>query len=316
MSNTIIINNDEPIEITEEQNKLKLSNTEPFQLLVIEPNEIKDRDWSSPNYLHDLVNDKFCHYLTVKPDDYLEFIGKNLNINEYFQPYIKVDVVFEEKDYITEMMYIEVRKEDEEKYKLNEFANLLHRGEDKIYGSVIINRTFISSINHDMHLDDVTPEKIEHSLYKRANTTVILYDSDNDNDSLSLIEQDIFGPMDIFSEKYFGDKKYNIKKTEVSFLNHNLVIWYTEDEYGTLNVCGSLLPKNIKIDKMIVFSMWSEDYRDSLSLEEFNKILYLSNKLNDYYTPVELNKEEKDSLGRNIIKNKYKILQLTYNQYS
>jgi len=312
MTNTIIINNDEPLEITDEQNKLKMSNKEPFKLLVIEPNQIKEREWSESNYLHNLVNDKFCHYLSVNPDDYLEFIGKHLNITEHFQPYIKVEVIFEEKDYITEMMYVEVKKEDEEKYVLNEFANLLNIGEDKIYGSVILNRTFISSTNNDMHLDDITPDKLEHSLYKRANTTALLYDSDNDTGTTSFVEHNVFGPMDLFSETFFGSKKYNIKKEEISFLKHNLVIWYTEDEYGTANVCGSLLPKNINIDKMIVFSMWTEEYRDSLSLEEFNKIIYLSNKLKDYYTPAEFNKDEKDSLGRNIIKNKYKILQLTY----
>jgi hypothetical protein len=305
----IVINTNTPLEITEEQNKVRMTNTKPFKLLVIEPNQIKDRDWSNINYLYDLVNDKFCHYLSVNPDDYINFMGTHLKIDKYHEPYIKVEVIFEEKDYITELMYVEVKKEDEDKYELNEFANLLNIGEDKIFGSVIINRTFISSHNNDMHLDDITPEKLQLSLHKRANTTVILYDSDNE----SFKEEDVFGPMDVYAEKFFDDKKYNIKKTEIKFLQHNLVIWYTEDEYGELNVCGKLIPENVKVDKMIVFSMWTEDYRDSLYLEEFNKIIKLSNKLNDFLVPAEYTKEEKDSLGRDIVKNKYKILQLIYN---
>ncbi len=306
---TITIRNDTPITISEEENKVKMTNTTYFTLLVIEPNEIKDRDWSHPDYLSNLVNDKFCKYIQVHPNDYIQFIGTQLKVDTYKEPYIKVELIFEEKDYVTEMMYVELKKDEEEKFQLNEFANLLNINQDKIFGTVIINRTFISSENNDMHLDDITPEKLQYSLYKRANTTVILYDSDNEN----FKEEDVFGPMDNYADNYFGEKKYNIKKLEVLFLKHVLNIWYTEDNYGINNIVGNLIPSNIKIDKMIIFSMWTEDYRDSIYLNEFNKIISLSKKLKDYIVPEELNKDETDSLGRNIIKNKYKILNLVYN---
>lgn len=306
---TITIRNDQPITITEEENKVKMSNNSEFTLLVIEPNQIKDRDWSNPNYLSDLVNDKFCQYLKVHPDDYIQFIGKHLKVDTYKEPYIKVELIFEEKDYITEMMYVEVKKNEEENYQLNEFANLLNINQDKIFGTVIINRTYLSSENNNMHIDDITPDKLQYSLYKRANTTVILYDSDNE----SFKEEEVFGPMDIYAENFFGEKKYNIKKIEILFLKHVLNIWYTEDNYGINNIVGNLIPSNIKVDKMIIFSMWTEDYRDLFYLNEFNKIVNLSTKLKDYITPAEHVKEETDSLGRNIIKNKYKILNLVYN---
>lgn len=305
---TIIIRSDTPLEITEEENKVKMTNIEPFTLLVVETNEIKDREWSHPDYLSNLVNDKFCSYIKVHPDDYIQFIGKYLEVDKYKEPYIKVEVIFEEKNYITEMMYIEVKKEEEDNYKLNEFANLLNINHDKIFGNVIINRTYISTSNHDMHLDDITPDKLEYSLYKRANTTTILYDSDSE----TFKEEEIFGSMDVYSENYFGEKKYNIKKLEVLFLKHVLNIWYTEDEYGNNDIVGNLIPSNIKIDKMIIFSMWNEDYRDSLYLSDFNKIILLSKKLKDYSVPEEYLKDEKDTLGRDIVKNKYKILDLIY----
>ncbi len=305
----IIIKSDTPITITEEENKVKMTNKNDFTLLVIEPNEIKDRDWTNPDYLSNLVNDKFCQYLKVNPDDYIQFMGKHLKIDTFNEPYIKVELIFEEKDYITEMMYVEVRKENENSYQLNEFANLLNINQDKIYGSVIINRTYISSTNNDMHLDDITPEKLHNCLHKRANTTVILYDSDNE----AFKEEDVFGPMDVYADNFFGEKKYNIKKKEIVFLKHILNIWYTEDNLGINNIIGNLIPSNIKVDKMIVFSMWTEDYRDSIYLNEFNKIINLSTKLKDYIVPEEFIKEETDSLGRNIIKNKYKILNLVYN---
>ena len=304
----IIIRADTPLEITEEQNKVRMTNTDHFTLLVIEPNEIKNRDWSHPDYLANLTNDKFCNYIKVHPDDYIPFIGKYLEVEKYKEPYIKVEVIFEEKNYITEIMYVEVKKEDEENYKLNEFANLLNINQDKIFGNVIINRTYISTSNNDMHLDNITPDKLQYSLHKRANTTAILYDLESEK----LKEEDIFGPMDVYAENFFGEKKYNIKKIEVLFLKHVLNIWYTEDEYGISDVIGNLIPSNIKIEKMIIFSMWNEDYRDSLYLSEFNKIILLSKKLKDYTVPEEYLKVEKDTLGRDIIKNKYKILDLIY----
>jgi hypothetical protein len=308
MNSNIIIRADTPLEITEEQNKVKMTNTEHFTLLVIEPNEIKNRDWSHPDYLTNLANDKFCNYIKVHPDDYIQFIGKYLEAEKYKEPYIKIEVIFEEKNYITEMMYVEVKKNEEEQYKLNEFANLLNINQDKIYGNVIINRTYISTSNNDMHLDDITPEKLQYSLHKRVNTTAILYDSDSEK----LKEEDIFGPMDVYAENFFGEKKYNIKKLEILFLKHVLNIWYTEDEYGISDVIGNLIPSNVKIEKMIIFSMWNEDYRDSLYLNEFNKMILLSKKLKDYVVPEEYLRVEKDTLGRDIIKNKYKILDLIY----
>lgn len=310
MQTNIVIKDDVPINITEEENKVKMTNTEHFTLLVIEPSKIKDRDWSHPDYLLNLVNDKFCQYIKVHPDDYIPFIGKYLEIDKYIEPYIKVEVIFEEKNYITEIMYIEVKEEDvlSNKYKLNEFGSLLYMGQDKICGNVIINRTYLSTTNNDMHLDDITPDKLHKSLYKRANTTAILYNSDNEE----FKEEDIFGPMDIYADNFFGEKKYNIKKKEVLFLKHVLNIWYTEDSLGMSNILGNLIPSEIKIDKMIVFSMWNEDYRDSLYLTEFNKIILLSKKLNNYDIPTDILKEEKDTLGRDIVKNKYKILDLMY----
>jgi hypothetical protein len=307
----ITLKSDKPLEIKEHENKVRMTNTEAFTLLVIEQNEIKDRDWTHMNYLSDLVNDNFCHYLKVHPDEYIDFMGKHLMVDKYIEPYIKVQLIFEEKDYITEIMYVEVPEGQEDKYILNEFANLLNINEDKIYGNVIINRSYVSSTNNDMHLDNITPDKLLNSLHKRVNTSVILYDSDTE----SYKEEEIFGPMDVYAEKFFDDKKHTIKKIDFLFLKHNISVWFTQDQYGNSDVCGKLIPSEIKIDKMIVFSIWTDEYRDSLYLNEFKKIIELSNKLEDYNVPAEYNKEEKDELGRDIIKNKYKILNIMFDKY-
>ena len=51
-------------------------------------------------------------------------------------------------------------------------------------------------------------------------------------------------------------------------------------------------------------------------MDEFKKIKFLSTKLENYGVPEEFTTEEKDELGREIIKNKYRILETMYVKHS
>jgi hypothetical protein len=283
-----------------------LGNTKSFDILVIEPNVIKDREWTDPEYLKKLSNDSFCRYITVEPEKFVEVMGRELLVEKYTEPYVKIQVISEEENYIMEIMYIENISGH-----INEFGMLLNRNDDKIAGNVLVTRTYVSSTDNTMYFDNITPEKVEDMLYCRANTKIITFDSDEEKYN----EFSLFGPLDIFSDNFFGENRFNIKKLELAFLKHNLNIWYTEDKYGNLDVAGNILPDTTRVDKMIVFSMWSDEYRDSLTLEEFNKIIYLSKKLDNYLVSEDYMKIEKDELGREIIKNKYKILNQFYKKY-
>lgn len=287
--------------------EIKLANKTAFDILVIEPNVIKDRDWTDPEYLKKLANDSFCRYINVEPDKLVEVMGRELLVDKHVEPYVKIQVISEQKDYIMEIMYIE----NITGY-INEFGMLLNINDDKIAGNVLVTRTYISSTDNTMYLDNITPEKVENMLYRRANTTIITYDSEEEKYN----EFSLFGPLDIFSDSFFGENRFNVKKLELAFLKHNLNIWYTEDKYGNLDVAGNILPDTTRVDKMIIFSMWSDDYRDSITLEEFNKIVYLSKKLDNYLVPEDYMKIEKDELGREIVKNKYKILNNFYKKFN
>jgi hypothetical protein len=60
--------------------------------------------------------------------------------------------------------------------------------------------------------------------------------------------------------------------------------------------------------------MKSTEYKGHLSLDEVNKIIYLSKILTDYKTPAEYIEQSTDHLGRKIIYTKYKVLDLMYNK--
>jgi hypothetical protein len=161
-----------------------------------------------------------------------------------------------------------------------------------------------------MHFEDAESSYIIDFMNRRVNTTIVTYDAEDEQYN----EIVVVGPIDTFVQSFFSGNSYNIKKKELAFLRHNVNVWYTEDKYGCLDVFGNILDDIARVDKMIVFSMWSDEYRDSFTLDEFNKIKYLSKKLTTYTVPEELDKNQLDELGRVIIKNKYKILNIIYNE--
>jgi hypothetical protein len=300
-----------------EEGKIHFENTEPFTALVITPNKMEDKNWASDTYLQDLSNDSFCKYIKVNPNtqDYLNFLEEHLDVKGFREynteePYIKMQVIHEARDYVYEIMYFDIPQGPAR--LINEFGTLLNINNDKIIGNAIVTRSYVSSTDDKMYLDNITPEIIQQMLFKRANTTVVLFDSDDEIYKETLV----MGSIDDYAELFFDEKKFQIKKLELPFLKHNINIWYTEDKYGNLDVCGNLLPDTCRVDKMLVFSYWTDDIRDSFSLDEFMKIINLSKKLTDYITPYEYTTEEKDELGRNIIKNKYRVLNKIYHSYN
>ena len=300
---------------------IKLSNTTPYQVLVISSNSITDRDWSDPLYLKTLLNDSFCKYELIDPKEYVKCIATLLNIKDYAFPSVKTNIISESTEYIDEIMYIDVFPEYKIDELKNECATLLNINGDIIYGNAIISRTCIPS-NDDINIEtedkrpsmfysDVTSINLEQMMHNRINTRMILYDSNKDE----YIEREISGSLDIFANEFFGKSYDSIKKHEIGFLKHNINIWYSSQKEGKTDVFGNIFPESTCIDKMIVFTMWCENYRGNITLDEFNKIKFLSKHLVNYNTPDDMTIEKEDDIGRLIIKNKYRVLNTVYNMY-
>lgn len=306
----------------ENDNKyIKLENKEPYTVLVVSPNKIEDKDWRSSTYLKDLLADTFCKYETIKPEDYIMKIATFLQVDNYAYPDIKVHIISESTDWIDEIMYVDVFPEYKIPELKNEFASLLNIDGDMIYGSAIITRTKIPSTDNllgtgddipNMWYIDVSKENMEEMLHRRANTSIVVYNSDDE----SFIEQRIFGPLEVFAEIFFGEAQYTYKKLELGFLKHNINIWYSENKYGCLDVFGNILPELARVDKMIVFTMWTDNYRGNFTLDEFNKIKFLSKKLKTFDVMDDLMEDTYDHINRPIIKNKYRILNTIYSKYT
>jgi hypothetical protein len=286
--------------------KVRMENKEDFQVLIIKPGSIQSVSWMDPNYAYKLIELDLFKSVTTNEDNFLEVIATNLDVNKYKvkDMYVKNEIIGEEPYYVYEMIYIDLEKETQyhTDENLNELASLLNINGEKIYSNVIIFKNYLPSLTDSMKLETITKENLAHMIHKRVHTTIVTCDDGKWQ------ECDCIGDLNNFAKHFFEGETY--QKLEIPFLMHNINIWYTTAIDGSKTLCGTLVDKYV--DKCIWFTMKSDDYRGNLTLDEVNKIIYLSKILSNFMTPSEYTEEKVDNLGRKIIYNKYKVLDLIY----
>nr|QFG74310.1 MAG: hypothetical protein [Megaviridae environmental sample] len=283
--------------------EIKLDNKEHFEIMLVKPNDISNLNWQDPLYLNKIVDSDFCSIEKMDPSTFMENMAAYLNVNNYKYSDIDVQIIGEDKTHLYEALYINL---EETKENSNYFGTLLNINGKKIYGNLIILKTYLELTTDDMRYVNVTKNDVINLMHNRANTKVVLYHEGE-------YEQvEILGEIKTFAESFFSDDIYKIKKKELAFLKHNINIWYLEDIYGEKDVLGNLLDKNIVIDKCIIFTMNTDSYRGNIELEEFKKIKHLSNILKNFNCDPKFSDEKKDNLGRNVIYTKHRILEQTY----
>ena len=305
--------------VNSEENKmildsLKTANVENFDVLLIKPCNITSYQWDHPDYINTLLSQDFCSIVNMpyEPIKYLEKVAELLNVNDCEAPYMEPHIVGSNKNETFEILYLDYTDNEKEQMAkekdkhLNQLAQLFDLEEKLLFGNAIIQKVNIPHDTLTMKYDNLKLKDLEAMMHDRVYTKVVLYEDDTYH------EEEIIGALDLFADKFFDEDKSNYKKFQIPFLKHNLNIWYVTNEYGESGVCGKLLSDNCKIEKCIFFSMLTDTIRCSLTLEEVEKILYLSKELTDYTVPHEMNIEEKDEFDRIIIKNKYRILETIY----
>lgn len=279
---------------------IKIFDTKPFYILLVEPGKISHLDWNNPDYVQALISMPFITTHEVKPSEFFEKIHELLKLDDK-NNHLMNEFIAEEPDYIYEMMYINTLNIESD-LPFNEMASLLHLEKEIVRGNAIIIKSYIPSINNEMCFNDMKNADLFNIIKARGFTKVVVYDE-------KLREEEIYGDIEVFANKFFEEETY-IKK-EFAFLKHNINIYYTKSEYGEENTCGKLI--NDKIDKFIIFTMLTDTIRGNITLNEVNKIIKLSTVLEPPYKPDEKWLiDEKDIHGRNIIKNKFRILDNTY----
>lgn len=288
--------------------KVQMENKNFFDVLVIKPGSIKNVSWMDPKYSFKLMELNLFESVKTNEDNFLEIIATKLEVNKYEVKdlHVKTEFIGEEPYYLYEMIYIDLEKET--KYQtsenLNELGSLINTNGDQIYSNVIIFRNHLPSLSDSMNLCTVTKNDLGKMLHERVHTKIVTCD-----DSI-WVQDEYVGELDKFAEIFFDGEKY--EKIEIPFLMHNINIWYTTALDGNKELCGTLV--NRPVDKCIWFSMKSDEFRGNLSLDEVNKIVYLSKILSDFKTPNKYTEEKIDNLGRKIIYNRFKVLDSIYNE--
>ena len=280
---------------------LPFENKEEFNIMVVKPSDIEAFDYNHPCYITKLINEDFHYIETADKQNFFEKVAINLKIKE-FEPEdrnIISHIVYDKPGFVYEIMFLDVLSEkNKNKKNENQFGCLINFYGEKIYGNMIITKTNMSINSKQMLLDKLTKEDLFEMLDSRVNTKVVVYQDGEFREDV------VRGDIDIYCKNLFEEDYY--KSREIAFLKHNLNINYISSEYG-----NSEFPKLVpgKIESAVFFTMNNENARGCITLNEVKKIIKLSNTLETFEPKPEWLDDEFDSLGRKVVKNKYRILE-------
>ena len=286
--------------------EVNTDRTQDIEFLIINPGSIEDLDYNDPGYINGIFNKINIEAIKCNPADFLIKMGECLENDKYGDDYsqIKKVVIHDEPNYLYEIFFLDISDINKLKPEMfNGLGTLLNIEENHIFGNCVLLKTYVPVDDFEkLDLVEVSKKDIQNILNSRVNTTVIIYEDGE------FREEKLAGDINFHAKKIFNEEYYHEK--EIPFLLHNLNIFYTLDSYG--NEFMENLVKG-KIELALFFTMNTEKIRGNLTLDELNKIIDLSKKLNNFDVDSELIKDEKDKFNRTMIKNKYRILEYVYN---
>jgi hypothetical protein len=283
-------------------------NDNLYKVLVIKESSIDHLNWKDPNYSKQIIDLDVFDTVLINKDNFNELVSKSFDINKYADVKnltVKNVVIYEEPNYVYELLYVDLLTAPEHHAKINDVGSLLNINSEPVYSNALLFKNYIPSETNSMSLCDMEKIDILHILNNRKENKIVIWDDEWREDS-------IIGDIDHYAKGFFGDESY--EKIEIGFLLHNINVWYCIDK---TKLIGQEIGGNIikgYIEKCFWFTMKSTEYRGNLSLDEVTKIIYLSKILTDYKTPSEYIEDSDDHLGRKIIYTKYKVLDLMYNK--
>jgi hypothetical protein len=297
--------------------KLTTEENEQFKCAIINVDNssgsanINSIDWRDPEYSRKVLELGLISYVDTNTDTFVQVIASGLDVGRYNiegLP-IKTETIADyysptitntyKSSYVYDMSYVDFsnHRDHMNESNVNHLGNLFSVNGDVIYSNVVIFKNRIESQSDSMVMDNITKEDLQNVLYNKVYTLIVTWDEE-------WKEQRVVGDLHNFANDFFDNEK--IYKVEFAFLKYNINIWYTMIDGGSMTLLGKLLKR--PIEKCLIFTMNTHDCRGSLSLDEVNKIIKLSNVLPNFDVPSEYNEEKKDNIGRTIVWNKYKLL--------
>ena len=278
-----------------------ISGNSDFNALVIKPNNIDNLNWRDGNYLNYIMNMSIFENKKIEHEKFTYHIGlifecdkkKNININTL--------IIDETPNYLYEILFPLHFKTDElDDNQKNGLGKLIHPENINIYGNILLLKTHLPIENYESTLVESNKEDLYNLLNRRSQHKTVIYE-DNEWD-----ERKWTGEFDKWISDFFDGDKY--EHIELAFLKHNLNIYYIKSTNGIS--LGNLI-KN-KIERCVFTTKKTDEYWGDISLNEVKKIIDIAKITDNFNVDPDIDKEEKDDIGRKILKNKYRILNLMW----
>lgn len=286
---------------------MKISNddltfeSESFTIMSIPPSDLSNIDYNDPSYIHNILNKLSTH--KVNNNNFLESVALYSNIKEYPNCHnMETEIIGFNNKYVFEMTFLTFDENvDIYDYPKNDIGTLLNIEGKNIIGTCLIFKSLVSDEDYSMRLENITVNDIGELLESRKSPKMILYDMGD------WVEEKVTN-VENYKKSFFDGN--HISELDFEFMNYSLKILYTESPYGEKAI-SEILDK--KIENMIIYSIYG-NMIDGFSLDELKKIRYLVSK-KIMGVDKDIIENEKDDLGRKIIKTKYRLLNLMYKKY-
>lgn len=286
------------------ENQLIFENKNNFDIVLIKPCPIDHLKWSDPDYIEQLLKLDCYDIINTNPENFIDCMTESFILTKYKDKpnlEVKTQIICDCPNYLFELLYVDDLTDADD--MINDVATLINTNGEKIYGNALLLKTYLPSLSKSMILVNSSLTDINFILDNRANTSIVIYDGE-----WSSIK--IKGNMEDYANAFFEEPYI---KCEIAFLLYNINIWYEVCEGCSTKLCGNILEKPIY--KCIWFTMLTDEYRGSLSLDEVQKIINISKQMEIPFTPKpEWNDDEIDEYKRKVVKNKYRVLDIAYNE--
>lgn len=277
-----------------------------FQVLLIKPNDTSMFDFNNVNYITDLMNLDSLQVIETSSDDIGRVLVENLNPSNLDNTIAVTNICYESKEALYEICFLDLPKDKKTKNNYNDLATILDISKEKIYGNAIILKTHLPEDNYSMKLIDSNKNTIKTILESRVNHKGVFI-----NDEGEMTEM-VFRDIKPKLKELFDDYEH-VTKFETAFLKHNFTMYYDKNSLENQNNLVTKIAENKINGDVFITSMVTKELFTDITKEEVNKILKISNFDQSHWKASEKDDEhEKDSLDRNIIKSKYRILHQKY----
>lgn len=309
-----------------------------FQIIVIKPNEFDLRSIpykTNPNKNYKEITrsnffdiksnyvdfDKFkniiadyIEVINVDENSFMEKVVEHISLDD--KHYGDVRDCYEDPNNIYQVMFRLTSQYDNRKeLKNNILASLITYEKELLYGNIVLFKTNLPKDNFKMTNVDVTIDDIVKLIMNNIYHTGVYIEDNKIQQIFYNNEFEFVNPLNQFSKR--NDIEHILKNESYGFqtrdiLKYNMQLVFDKESHDSINDPMSRIMLGPIRGKGVITSPYDNNnsFLD-LSKEELIDILRISP---NFELTAKETKVEKDEFNRNIIKNKYRILNLRLNK--